>query len=154
MRQYEIHDEITHRTIEYLLNQYVKKEASILDVGCSTGRLLSFIKTKGYNNLLGIEPAPECKIIAKNKYRINITTSTLNAFKIKQKFDFIILSQVLEHLINLRSAVIKIYSLLKDDGLIFLVYRTPDGFSIHVMNRFVNFQQNILIFLQKIHYIN
>jgi len=109
-------------------HKFISKNAEILDIGSSTGKLLSFIKTKGYQNLLGIEPAPECKIIAKKNYGITITTSTLGNFKTKKKYDLIIFSQVLEHLSDLRSAIIDAQMLLNDNGMIFIGIPDAENF--------------------------
>ncbi|MEK7633218.1 MAG: class I SAM-dependent methyltransferase [Patescibacteria group bacterium] len=119
-RQHEMHDKFTFETFSFILKKYILKDAEILDVGCSTGKLLYFIKQKSYRNLLGIEPAPECKIIAKKNYDITVKTSTLDNFKTKKKYDLIIFSQVFEHLVDLRNTIIKGRSLLKDEGMIFI----------------------------------
>lgn len=124
-RQHEMHDEFTYKTFEYILKKFISKEANILEVGCSTGKLLNFIKKKGYKKLMGIEPAPECKIIAKKNYNISVVTSTLDNFKTKKKYDLIIFSAVLEHLVDIRNAVIRSHSLLKDNGLIYI--SVPDA---------------------------
>jgi len=120
IRQHEAHDKSTHKALKYILKKYISKDADILDVGCSTGKLLYFIKQKGYKNLLGIEPAPECKTIAKQNYGLTIKTSTLDNFKSKKKYNLIVFSQIFEHLIDLRNAVLKSDSLLKDNGIIFI----------------------------------
>lgn len=127
-RQHETHDKFTYKTLEYILKKFISKEARILDVGCSTGRLLNFIKTKGYKNLLGVEPAPNCKEIAKNNFGISIVTSTLDNFNTSKKYNLIIFSQVFEHIVNLRDTVIKAHSLLSKDGLIFIGVPDAENF--------------------------
>lgn len=125
IRENEIHDYFTYKEFAHILKRFVSKESNILEVGCSTGKLLNFIKTKGYKNLLGIEPAPECKLIAKNNYGIEVITSTLDNFKRKEKYDLIIFSAVLEHLTDIRNTVIKAYSLLNENGIIYIC--VPDA---------------------------
>lgn len=119
-RQHELHDKYTFKAFDFILKKFISKDAHILDVGCSTGKLLYHIKQKGYKNVMGIEPAPECRIIAKKEYAVKITTSTLDNFKTKKKYDLIIFSQVLEHLAELRTAIISSQALLKDSGKIFI----------------------------------
>jgi len=129
-RQHVVHEKFTYKTFEYILKKYISKRSSILDIGCSTGKLLNFIKTKGYVNVSGIDPAPNCKVIAKKDYDISVTTSTLDNFTSTKKYDLIIISQVFEHLINVREAVMKSHSLLKENGLILI--GTPDSEKFHI----------------------
>jgi len=124
-RQHEMHDIFTFNNFKHILKEYISKEGSILEVGCSTGKLLHFIKQNDYKNILGVEPAPECKTIAKDKYNITVETATFNNFKTKDKYDLIIFSAVLEHLVDIRNTVIKAYSLLKDNGMIYIC--VPDA---------------------------
>lgn len=124
-RQHEMHDIFTFNNFKHILKEYISKEGSILEVGCSTGKLLHFIKQNDYKNILEVEPAPECKTIAKDKYNITVETATFNNFKTKDKYDLIIFSAVLEHLVDIRNTVIKAYSLLKDNGMIYIC--VPDA---------------------------
>ncbi len=124
-RQHEMHDEFTYRQFDYILKKFVPKNSNILEVGCSIGKLLEFIKNKGYRNLLGVEPAPECKAIAKKEHGISVVTSTLDNFITTKKYDLIIFSAVLEHLTDLRKAIIKSYSLLNENGMIYIC--VPDA---------------------------
>ena len=128
-RKHEMHDKFTYKTIEYILKKYVKNKASILDVGCATGKLLNFIKTEGYKNVSGVDPVPNCREIAKREYNISVTTSTLENFTTSEKYDLIIFSQVLEHLVSIDDAIIKAHLLLKENGLIFI--GVPDSEHFH-----------------------
>ncbi len=127
-RQHEIHDKFTSETFDFILKKYVSKSADILDIGCSTGKLLHYFKQKGYKNLMGIEPAPECRVVANKNYGITVKTSTLDNFKTKKKYDLIIFSQVLEHLVGLRSAIVSSQALLKDNGMIFIGVPDAENF--------------------------
>lgn len=128
-RLHEMHDEFTYKTFENILKKFIPKEAYILEIGCSTGKLLDFIKKRGYSNLIGIEPAPECKKIAKNEFGINVITSTLEKYKTNKKYDLIILSAVLEHLVDVRNAISKTYSLLKNNGMVYIC--VPDTGNVY-----------------------
>ncbi|NDK10361.1 class I SAM-dependent methyltransferase [Candidatus Gracilibacteria bacterium] len=128
-RQHEMHDEFTYKQFDYILRKFIPKNSSILEVGCSVGKLLDFIKHRGYKNLLGVEPAPECRIIAKKDYNISVITSTLEKFASKRKYDLVIFSAVLEHLTEVRNAIIKAYSLLNTNGMIYIC--VPDAERFH-----------------------
>lgn len=120
VRQHETHESTTKSEILQFLKKNVRKDARILDIGCSTASLLAYIKDKGYKNVYGIDPAPKCRMVAKQKYNIDIGTFDLNSFHTKKKYDFIIFSQILEHLIDVKGGVEKARSFLDDDGYIFI----------------------------------
>src|SRR3989344_4616563 len=116
IRAHEAHENATNKFIDIFTNQNIKKSANILDVGCATGEFLSRFKKRGFKHLYGFDPAPLCKEIAMKKYGIQIETANISSFRSKQKFDFIILSQVLEHLRDVDSSISKLESLLKESG--------------------------------------
>lgn len=120
IREHETHFKDTGEILNDLAKKYIKKSDDILDVGCSTGSLLFFLKNKGYKKLFGFDPGPKCKKIAKEKYDIEITTSSLKKYTSKKKYKLIILSQVLEHLSEVRESIDKISRLLTNDGYVFI----------------------------------
>lgn len=108
----------------FIIRHLKNKEAVILDIGCSTGGLLSILKSKGYTNLLGIDPSPSCVKTVNKLYRINASVNNIENFKTNKKFDLIILSAVLEHVVDFRNSFEKIRSLLNENGLLFI--EVPD----------------------------
>lgn len=102
-----------------------KSTIKILDIGSATGYLLNVFKKNGYKNLLGIDPSPECGIVAKRTYGIKVLPLTLSEYKTNEKFDLIILGSVMEHLNDLENNLLKISFLLKENGIIFV--SVPDG---------------------------
>jgi len=139
VRQHETHNDATKKFLKPFISKNISKKASILDVGCSTGYILGFLKRLGYKNLHGLDPAPECKRIIKEKYNISINTSDLEGFKTKKKYRFIILSQVLEHIVGINQAIDKLYSLVEDKGYIFMGVPGIDGFSEELEEPFGEF---------------
>jgi SAM-dependent methyltransferase len=74
------------------------REARILDVGCSTGGLLSILQQRGFSNLLGLDPSPACAAAAARLYGIRVLTCPLTEVgRDHGAFDSIILVGVLEH---------------------------------------------------------
>lgn len=93
----------------------------ILDIGCGNGDLLNVFKKAGYRQLLGIDPSSHCASNAYQNYNIDVLTTDIFNFKSNlSKFDFIIMSSVLEHIVDLRKVVEKVASLLEDDGKLFI----------------------------------
>lgn len=115
------------------------KNIKVLDVGCSTGGLLSVFKSNGYSRLLGIDPSLECSRVAKELYGIEVAVSTIYDFSSTEKFDLVILSAVLEHLADFDYSMRKIRSLLNENGLLFVAVPDVERFSLYVSSPFQQF---------------
>lgn len=94
-------DYIQYKLPRYLIESLSKDlSTKILDIGCGFGQILKGIKDLGYADLYGIDISKEavdyCKSIGLNVDRI----SDLIGFtkSCKDKFDFIIMNHVLEHI--------------------------------------------------------
>jgi len=111
------------RQFEFLVSKLrkFKKSGSILDVGCSSGILLSLLNKHGYN-VYGIEPNYYAYLKANQRLGDKIFHGKLEDFikKNKLKFDFIIYNHVLEHTYNPRNEIKKALMILKKKGLIVL----------------------------------
>lgn len=127
------------KIFNFLSPRLPDKSVKILDIGCSTGGLLSVFKSNGYSNLLGIDPSPECSKTAKELYDIEVAVSTIYSFNPKEKFDLIILSAVLEHLVDFDYSMQKIRSLLNENGLLFIAVPDAERFSLYISAPFQQF---------------
>ena len=77
----------------------------ILDIGCANGGLLKCLRKLGFDNLCGIDPSPVC---VANTRSCGIEAHTGSLLQLSEKlgrFDFVILSHVLEHVHNLKTAM-------------------------------------------------
>lgn len=108
------------RNIFDFIKPFINKDFKILDIGCATGGLLNIFKQKGYKNVFGIEPAEQCKDIAKKLYDIDIYHTVENFIDKDEKFDLIILSSVLEHIVDIDKTMQMAKNILKKDGLLFI----------------------------------
>jgi SAM-dependent methyltransferase len=115
----------------------IKKDISILDLGCGTGFSLEFLKAKGYKNLIGTEPAKEMLKIAKAK-KLNCFLGGFLDFPkeiTNQKFDLIISVSVLQWILTnkqemeIKNCIKKVCKDLKDrlteNGRIIIQYYPP-----------------------------
>ena len=134
-------DYIRHfkKIVNFLIPHINNNNAKILDIGCSTGGLLSIFKLNGYPNLSGIDPSPSCVRTAKELYNIEATVNNISNFNTNEKFDLIILSAVLEHLVDFNNSMQKIYSLLKDQGLLFIEIPDAERFDLYISAPFQQF---------------
>jgi 2-polyprenyl-3-methyl-5-hydroxy-6-metoxy-1,4-benzoquinol methylase len=114
----------------YLRDKLPKnKDAEILDIGCGYGHLMQLVKNSGYTNISGIDIEKDalgfCK---KNKLEVEEVESIQDfAKKTTKKFDFIIMTHVIEHI--KKDQVIEtlqsIKSILKENGKLYLT--TPNA---------------------------
>lgn len=101
-------------------------KSRILEIGCSTGLLLSILKQYGYNNIWGVDPSPACSRVAEKVYGIRVLTTTLSDLVVESKsVDFLILVGVLEHVRELGETLRMLWNILSDNGQIFLA--VPDA---------------------------
>lgn len=107
-----------------------KKKAKILDVGFGDGHLLAALSKIGYstNNLYGYEVNSQkierVAYILQNKYGLHGMETHLYSCKsilnIGQKFDVVILSSVLEHLMDPKEMIDSIRLLLNKNGILII----------------------------------
>lgn len=112
-----------------LLNKYktilnlVGSNKKVLDVGCCDGYIGCLLKEKN-NKLVGIEANEENAQRAKECYEeviIGDVESVLTQDKIKENFDVILYSEILEHLKNPNLILSEHKKLLNKDGFIVAV---------------------------------
>lgn len=103
-----------------LIKKY-KSNGTILDVGCSSGILLSQLKKEGFN-IKGIEPNKKAFAKARNRLGKNIFCGTLtNYLKLnKSKSDCIIYNHVMEHIENPIDEINSAKKILKKDGILII----------------------------------
>lgn len=114
----------------FVLNRYAVG-TRVLDVGCGTGELISFLKDNGFE-AVGIEPSPEGAELAKSQ-GLTVYPSTLEEFVEHHRsrgvgaFDVITLLNVLEHVPN-PAHIVDITRLILNPGGIICV-RVPNDFT-------------------------
>ena len=115
-----------NQMVFYILSFLENYQTHILEIGCSTGYLLSLLKRNGYKNLLGVDPSPSCSETAKKLYGIRVLTNTLSNLSIeKQSADFLILAGVLEHIRELDISLRHLWKILSLNGKIYI--SVPDA---------------------------
>lgn len=123
----------------FLSNMFKDKKIKILDIGCSTGKLLFEFKNLGYDNLIGIEPSKICCDIAQKNYGIDITNCSIDDFNTDEKFDLILLTGVLEHIFDLNKIINKIKTLLSNCGVLFIAVPDVENFTKNLKTPFQEF---------------
>ena len=113
--------------VAFLEKAGIHKEVAVLDIGCAFGGLLKKLKDSGYQKVQGIEPSEANARYAKEMYNIDVRVGSLgkeNFSDLSGKFDLVILSSVLEHLLAPGACIDACKVFLRTGGLIGIV--VPD----------------------------
>jgi SAM-dependent methyltransferase len=104
---------------------HLRNDDSILDVGCYTGHLLSLLKREGFTKLKGLDPSEFAANVAAERHGIEVVMGSLFDELQLQQFDFIILTHVIEHIVDLRRFILRLRDLLNPGGRIYI--ECPDA---------------------------
>jgi len=102
------------------ISPYVKGK-KLLELGSGEGFLLELFEKKGFN-VFGIEPSKDNLSIIDKKLKNGkcVVGYIEDSFNLKKQFDIIVLSHVLEHVMDCKQALIGLKDLLTPDGIIFI----------------------------------
>lgn len=103
-------------------NEINEKNLKILDIGCGTGILGSYFRTNQNCEVYGVEINESAFQIARNNLDkvIKANIEVIDLPVDYNNFDYIILGDVLEHLINPIATINKIFKVLKPGGKILI----------------------------------
>lgn len=126
------------RNDQSLIQKYIQKKKSkfnnILDVGCFTGDLL--VSLEGNYHKYGIEMSESAANVAKDR-GIEIIGKNLYQIKTSLLFDVIVSSDVIEHTINPKVFIVKLMSLLNENGELIISTGNTDSWLWRILkNRF------------------
>jgi len=114
------------------ISNKVPKDSRILDVGCAFGGLLASLKEQGFNNLYGLEPSAKNAKYAMDNFGIEVINGGLGmGYMPSEKYDVVILSCVLEHLVDLHAAIEESKQYLNSNGKLYLIVPDLDDFANH-----------------------
>ena len=104
-----------HERLEKALPS-IPPPARVLDIGCSWGRHLVSLRKKGYD-VAGIELAAEPARIARERHGLDVRSCPIEECDFPDsRFDVILMSHVMEHLLNPRAVAEKIRAWLAPGG--------------------------------------
>lgn len=113
--------------------KFKKGTGRVLEIGCSTGILLSIFKEHGWE-VWGIEPSLSANRAKKNGIRVLRTTLEKAPLPLNH-FDVVILNHTLEHLDNPLSALKKSRQVLVDRGLIYISVPNFGGLTAKLLRK-------------------
>ncbi|MBI5007556.1 MAG: class I SAM-dependent methyltransferase [Nitrosomonadales bacterium] len=103
----------------------VGPDARVLDIGCGNGGLLLALREQGFSQLTGMDPSSACVAHLQERGLAAMHGCLGDPPSGRERFDLIILSHVLEHLLDPRSALSSLRELLNPGGHIYV--ETPDA---------------------------
>ncbi len=103
------------------IKKYLKDNTMFLEIGIGRGEFLSTLSEKKNLKLFGNEPDKlNCDNIVRKIKKIKVYNSQFEETKFQEKFDFIFMSHVLEHFIDIQKIVLKLKTILNDNSYLFI----------------------------------
>jgi len=109
--------------------KYFNKPGKVLDIGSGLGEVLSVFQENNWD-CTGVEFNEFAVNYSRKAFGLNIIDRSIYDFDLSEKYDVIMLWGVLEHLYEPLQILKKVYSLLKDDGILLL--EVPSAASVLV----------------------
>lgn len=104
-----------HKLIEY----YMPKARNILEIGCSYGHIIYGLKERGYE-VVGTDLSESACRYAQKHYCLKVYNSEFPPDEFMKYFDVLILSQVIEHVLDPVAFLRKASYFLREDGIVFI----------------------------------
>lgn len=98
------------------VNPHVDK---LLDVGCGYGFFLAHMKNR-ISQADGLELDDQVAAFAREQYGLRVDTCTIEAFDSAQRYDCIVMCDVLEHLLEPANVLKRCHALLQPGGVLFV----------------------------------
>jgi len=112
-----------------LVSKLVRPGSSVLDVGCYKGQIIDFLPDVSYHGLdINKE---EVKNLRKRGVKAHCVDLNKQDLKINKNFDYILLLDILEHVVDPKIILKKSKNLLKDQGV--LIVSLPNDY--HFLNK-------------------
>ena len=126
-------------TAQWLASK-VPPGARVLDAGCATGALISFLQTEGFDQIVGLDPSPVAVATVRRRYGVDAIAGSLfdPPFDLG-RFDLVILSHVMEHLRDIRAAVEGLHRMTNLGGLVYVEVPDATGYADRLVAPFHDF---------------
>ncbi len=126
----------TRHKVAKALSHKISINGSILDIGCSTGELLSTIQTFGRFQLFGVEYNEKAASIARQK-GIDVWQGEFEKIKIQNNsMDLVLMQHVLEHVYDPISTMQKTFDILKPKGSVLGELPNFDSWDAKIFGRY------------------
>jgi SAM-dependent methyltransferase len=126
-------------------------QGRMLEIGCGTGELLVRARARGFE-VRGVEFSPPAVAVANRRLQAALVeTGTIETANVPSHyFDVVVACDVIEHVRDPRSFLVRVYDCLRPGGLVFLVTPCPDSWSRKLMGRYwMEYKTEHLFYLSK-----
>jgi len=131
------------------------RKARVLEIGSSTGRLLALLQENGYPNVCGLDPSPGCAAAARQLYNVPVLTRSVADLALaEERFDFLILVGVIEHIRDLDGALLTMRRILSPGARVYLDVPDATQFADHPDAPFQQFSMEHINFFSGISLAN
>lgn len=119
---YKKKNKFYYSNLKIILSRLIPVSSEVLEIGCGTGDLLYNLKPKiGY----GMDISDGMIKIAREKYKKSKNLQFSTKYPENKKFDYIFMSDVIEHLEDPKNVFNKLSKLLKKDGIFINTMANP-----------------------------
>ena len=106
----------------------------VLDIGSAAGFILKGFENKGWQGT-GVEPNNFMVEYGKNIVGVDIKKGTIETVELEEKFDLIILIQVVAHLYDLETSISRISAFLNPGGHVLIETWNKDSFTARIFGK-------------------
>ena len=99
------------------LHWFIPEKADVLEVGCAEGGLLEVFQSHGHN-VVGVEISRD----RANKARVDVIGIDICGYNTDERFDLIVMVDVIEHIILKIATLKKVFELLKPGGYLYITF--------------------------------
>ncbi len=109
--------DFTYRNIISKIDKYIPSKGNVLDIGSATGTISFYLCSKGLN-VDGVELSKKAVVFANLNKKIlllknvNFINLAIEDYKSKKKYNLVTCFEVLEHLHDDKSCLLKVYNLM------------------------------------------
>ena len=113
-------------TSRYKIYNQIPLGSKVLEIGCGSGQLANILTLRKKCSVYCVEKDPVMAAIARSKCveMLNVDVENWDLLYTSGFFDCIILGNVLEHMVEPASVLVRLKKFLSDDG--FLIYSVPN----------------------------
>ena len=96
---------------------FLPERGNLFDIGCGQGTFLKSCKDRGWK-VAGLDPSDNSARLAKEKFDIDVTVSTVEEFTTTESYDCVTFWGVLEHLLEPQKALDKVSKFVRKGGIV------------------------------------